>query len=79
MDYAPASPAPSAADEPRGRPRVLLTVEQAAERLAIGRSNMFKLIKTKQIASVRIGQLRRVPATEIDAYVERLIAEQNAA
>jgi excisionase family DNA binding protein len=61
------------------QPRVLLTVEQAAAALAIGRTNVFKLIKTKQIASVRVGQLRRIPATEIDAYVARLIAEQNAA
>jgi excisionase family DNA binding protein len=59
--------------------RVLLTVEQAAERLSISRTNMFKLIKAKRIESVRIGQLRRVPATAIDAYVHRLIAEQNSA
>jgi excisionase family DNA binding protein len=68
-----------AATAPDSGPRVLLTVEQAAERLSIGRSNMFKLLKTKQITSVRIGQLRRVPASEIEAYVERLIAEQNVA
>jgi excisionase family DNA binding protein len=61
------------------QPRVLLTVEQAAAALAIGRTNVFKLIKTKEIASVRVGQLRRIPASEIDAYVARLIAEQNAA
>lgn len=64
---------------PASGPRVLLTVEHAAERLSIGRSNMFKLLRTNQIASVRIGQLRRVPASEIEAYVERLMAEQNAA
>lgn len=72
-DEAPRSASPAAS------PRVLLTVEQAAAALAIGRTNMFKLIKAGQIASVRVGQLRRIPAAEIDAYVARLLAEQNAA
>jgi excisionase family DNA binding protein len=45
--------------------RVLLTVEEAAERLGIGRTSMFKLIRTGEIESVRIGRLRRVPVSEI--------------
>jgi excisionase family DNA binding protein len=83
MNYAPAEVhTPIAAptiQAPETGPRVLLTVEQAAERLSISRTNMFKLIKAKDIESVRIGQLRRIPASAIDAYVQRLIEEQNAA
>jgi excisionase family DNA binding protein len=78
-DPAQSATEPTATPAVAASTRVLLTVEQAAERLSIGRTSMFKLLKTKQIASVLVGQLRRVPASEIDAYVERLIAEQTAA
>jgi excisionase family DNA binding protein len=53
--------------------RVLLTAEEAAERLGIGRTFMFKLIRTGVIDSVQIGRLRRVPASEIQNYADRLI------
>jgi excisionase family DNA binding protein len=55
------------------RSRVLLTAEEAAERLGIGRTVMFKLIRTGEIESVQIGRLRRVPASEIQKYANRLI------
>ncbi|GAA0509686.1 helix-turn-helix domain-containing protein [Saccharopolyspora thermophila] len=61
------------------QPRVLLTVEQAAERLSLSRTTMFRLIKTGEIASVRIGKARRIPAEALDAYVNRLVAEQRFA
>ena len=57
-------------------PRQMLTVEQAAEALGIGRTTMFALIKAREIETVRIGRLRRVPADAIDTYTHRLITEQ---
>lgn len=62
-------------DQPAA-PRLMLTVEQAAEALGIGRTTMFALVKSGEIQSVRIGRLRRVPAAAIDAYTQRLINEQ---
>lgn len=59
-------------------PRVLLTVEDAARRLSLGRTTMYALIKDGQIRTVRIGQLRRVPADALTAYVAQL-ADQQAA
>lgn len=59
--------------------RVLLTVEAAAKQLSIGRTTMYALIKAGHIDTVRIGQLRRIPATALAAYVQQLDAEQNAA
>ncbi|WP_024875356.1 helix-turn-helix domain-containing protein [Saccharomonospora piscinae] len=53
--------------------RVLLTAEEAAERLGIGRTLMYRLIRTGEIESVRIGRLRRVPTTAIHDYATRLI------
>jgi excisionase family DNA binding protein len=58
-------------------PRRMLTVEQAAEALGIGRTSMFALIKSGEVKSVRIGHSRRVPADAIAAYVAWLVAEQH--
>ena len=57
-------------------PRQMLTVEQAAQALGIGRTTMFGLIKAGELESVLIGRLRRVPADAIDAYTARLQTEQ---
>jgi excisionase family DNA binding protein len=56
-------------------PRVLLTVEQAAERLGIGRSTMYDLLRGNEIESVTIGRLRRIPDSAVTDYINRLIAE----
>lgn len=59
--------------------RLLLRVEEAAERLGIARTSMFRLIATRQVESVTVGRLRRVPVASLEAYVERLMVEQQAA
>ncbi|WP_407552750.1 excisionase family DNA-binding protein [Streptomyces sp. Pv4-95] len=51
---------------------VLLTVEEAARRLSIGRTTCFRLIRIGQLESVPVGSLRRVPADAVADYVERL-------
>lgn len=49
--------------------RLLLTVEEAADRLGIGRSLMYELIGRAEIASIRVGRLRRVPLESLAEYV----------
>ncbi|MFJ2645846.1 excisionase family DNA-binding protein [Streptomyces sp. NPDC087420] len=51
---------------------VLLTVEEAARRLRIGRTTCFKLVSTGELESVTVGRLRRVPADALPAYVAML-------
>jgi excisionase family DNA binding protein len=60
-------------------PRLLLTVEEAAERIGICRSNMFKLIRQGDVESVRIGRLRRVTPAALEDYVRRLSPRQGSA
>jgi excisionase family DNA binding protein len=48
---------------------LVLTMEDAAERLCIGRTLMYSLVKAGAIESVRIG---RVPAEALDAFVRQL-------
>lgn len=57
------------------QPRVLLTVEQAAQRLAISRTVAYSLLKTGDLESVKIGNIRRVPASGVDDFVQRLRKE----
>jgi excisionase family DNA binding protein len=59
--------------------RSLLTVEEAARRLSIGRTTCFKLIRTGALESVPIGRLRRVPSDAIPEYVARLRAAYQTA
>ena len=51
---------------------MLLTIEQAAAELGIGRTTMYALIRDGLIESVRIGRLRRVRRSDLASYVERL-------
>ena len=52
--------------------RLLLTVEEAADCLGIGRTSMFDLIMSGTVPSVRIGKLRRVRPQELERYVASL-------
>jgi excisionase family DNA binding protein len=56
----------------------LLTVEEAARRLSLGRTTVYALLRDGQIRSVRVGRLRRIPAEALDTYTARLIADQDA-
>jgi excisionase family DNA binding protein len=65
-DPAPAGPAP----------RVLLTVEEAAERLGIGKTKTYALVMTGEIESVMIGRLRRIHVDSVAAFAARLVADR---
>ncbi|MFI6696682.1 excisionase family DNA-binding protein [Streptomyces sp. NPDC050433] len=49
----------------------LLTVEEAARRLSIGRTVCYRLIASGELESLTLGGLRRVPADAIPEYVAR--------
>lgn len=42
----------------------------------LGRTKYFELLRTRQLRSVKIGRRRMVPASEIDAYIARRMAEE---
>ncbi|MGA7270643.1 MAG: helix-turn-helix domain-containing protein [Acidimicrobiia bacterium] len=52
--------------------KLLLKPEEAAEVLSIGRSKVYELIGTGELASVRIGASRRIPADALVEFVSRL-------
>ncbi|CAN5291712.1 hypothetical protein BH09ACT12_BH09ACT12_05480 [soil metagenome] len=53
-------------------PTLLLRVEEAALRLGIGRTSMYRLVMTGEVESVQIGGLRRIPAPCLLEYIDRL-------
>ena len=60
-------------------PQLLLTVEEAAKRLHICRSNMYKLISSGEVESIKIGRLRRVTPSALEDYIQRLASSNGKA
>ena len=58
---------------------VLITVPEAARRLAIGRTLTDELIAANGLPAVRIGRASRVPADAIDVFVERRLNGERSA
>jgi excisionase family DNA binding protein len=52
--------------------KLLLTVEEAAQRLGIGRTVMYRLVSSGMVESVTLGRLRRVPRECLSDYVSAL-------
>lgn len=52
--------------------KMLLTVEEVAERLGIGRSHAYGSVMRGDIESVKLGRCRRIPEAALEAFVARL-------
>ncbi len=52
--------------------RLLLTPEEAADRLALSRTTIYELIRTGELRSVKIGRARRIPVAALGEYVTGL-------
>jgi excisionase family DNA binding protein len=55
--------------------RLLLSVEEAARLLCLGRNTFYELMLSGQIASIKVGRLRRVPVAALHDFVQqRMVA-----
>jgi len=59
--------------------RLLLTVPEAAEALAISRSKLYELFAAGLVRSVRIDGSRRVPIEALETYIAQLLNQEGAA
>lgn len=59
--------------------KLLLSPNEAADVLSIGRSKLYELLANGQLDSVRIGSCRRIPLATVTDYVERLETNRNSA
>jgi len=55
--------------------RMLYRVEEAAAVLALSRHRLYELIRSGELPTVKIGNLRRVPVQSIVEYVDGLLLE----
>lgn len=53
----------------------LITVQHAADRLAVSRWMIYRLIWENRLASVQIGRCRRIIRQSFDDYLSNLIEE----
>jgi excisionase family DNA binding protein len=51
----------------------LMTVQAAADRLAVSRWMIYRLIWDQRVKSVQIGRCRRIVRKSLDAYITSLI------
>ena len=58
--------------------RLLLTVPEAAEALAISRSKLYELIAAGRVASIRIDGSRRIPLSALETYIMARLNEDAA-
>lgn len=60
--------------ESLARPKLLVTVEEAAWMLSVGKTTLYELFAAGVIRSVQIKRSRLVPVAELEAYVRALLA-----
>jgi predicted DNA-binding transcriptional regulator AlpA len=70
--------APTASHQELSTPEELLTVPQVMARLQLGRSAVYDLLRTRQLASITLGRARRSPAHALADFI-RTRPEQEAA
>lgn len=57
-----------------GPGRTAYRVEEVAEQLGVGRSAVYNLIASGELASFRVGRSRRVPAGAVNDFIRRQLA-----
>lgn len=56
--------------------RILLSVNEAAVMLGLGRSLVYQLVMCGDLPSIKLNRARRIPVQALEEYVQRLQAEQ---
>jgi len=55
--------------------QLLVTPEEAARRLSVGRTTIYELMSTGELQSVNIGRCRRVPVSSLASFVSGLLGD----
>ena len=55
--------------------QLLVTPEEAARRLSVGRTTIYELMASGELQSVNIVRCRRVPVSSLSLFVNRLIGD----
>jgi excisionase family DNA binding protein len=52
-------------------PKLLLTVDEAAQALGLSLRFVYALVLANEIASIKIGRSRRIPMAELQVFIDR--------
>lgn len=58
--------------------RLLLRPEEGAEAIGVSRAKFYELLARGQIKSIKVGRSRRVPVSELNAWIASELASQSA-
>jgi excisionase family DNA binding protein len=64
------------ANDIEGNLSLLVSVEQAAALLGIGRTRFFDLVMSHAVTSVKIGRRRLIVRSSLSLFVQRLVTDQ---
>ncbi|MCW8383411.1 excisionase family DNA-binding protein [Streptomyces justiciae] len=53
-----------------------LTVAEAARRMGVGRTTLYKFISSGEIPSAKVGRLRRVPVEAVNEFLQRRLSRE---
>jgi excisionase family DNA binding protein len=59
----------------RDNDRLLITVDEAARRLSIGRSHLYEYLLRGSLRSVHIGRSRRIASSDLQAFIDQLLQD----
>jgi excisionase family DNA binding protein len=59
--------------------QLLLSIEEAADVIGLGRTSTYELVMAKRIQSVKVGRRRLVIRTSLLDFVQTLLLEQDCA
>ena len=54
--------------------RLLITIEEAARRLSVGRSHLYEQMQRGGLRSVRIGRSRRILEQDLETFIDELLS-----
>ena len=54
---------------------LLVSVEEAAQMLSIGRSLVYKLVQSHQVQSIKIGRCRLIPVFALEAFIAQQVGQ----
>jgi len=50
---------------------MLLTVEEVAEAMSLGRTYVYELVMRREFRSIKLGRKRRIPVATLEEFVAR--------
>jgi excisionase family DNA binding protein len=51
--------------------RLLLTVDEVCRRLSLSRATIYRMVRSRELSTIRVGRALRVPADRLQHWIDR--------